>query len=211
MAPPELTPIRQQILDFVRRTVRERGYPPSIREICTAVGLSSTSSVAHHLRALEQLELISRDSRAARAVDARAITGRATDAAPGDAPGTTVVPLVGAIAAGSPITADENFEEALPLPASLVGQGDLFALRVRGDSMIEAAICDGDIVVVRRQPTADNGQIVAAMLDGEATVKVLHIEGGHVQLLPQNAHYAPIDADHATILGRVVSILRSLR
>ncbi|MFG1925010.1 transcriptional repressor LexA [Cryptosporangium sp. NPDC048952] len=200
MAPPELTPIRQQILGFVRQTVRERGYPPSIREICEAVGLSSTSSVAHHLRALEKLGLINRDSRAARAVDAR------------EAPdGTTVVPLVGAIAAGSPITADENFEEALPLPASLVGHGEFFALRVRGDSMIEAAICDGDIVVVRRQPTSDSGDIVAAMLDGEATVKVLHVEGGHVQLLPKNAHYAPIDADHATILGRVVSILRSLR
>ncbi|GAA0245901.1 transcriptional repressor LexA [Cryptosporangium japonicum] len=200
MAPPELTPIRQQILSFVRRTVPRQGYPPSIREIGTAVGLRSTSSVAHHLRALEELGLISRDSRAARAVDAR-------DAGAG----TTLVPLIGAIAAGSPITADENFEEALPLPASLVGHGEFFALRVRGDSMIEAAICDGDIVVVRRQPTAETGDIVAAMLDGEATVKVLNVEDGHVRLLPKNPHYAPIDADHATILGRVVSILRSLR
>ncbi|WP_035856044.1 transcriptional repressor LexA [Cryptosporangium arvum] len=202
MAPPELTPIRQQILGFVRRTVPARGYPPSIREIGVAVGLSSTSSVAHHLRALETLGLISRDSRAARAVDARDARAGAD---------TTLVPLVGAIAAGSPITADENFEEALPLPASLVGHGEFFALRVRGDSMIEAAICDGDLVVVRRQPTAETGDIVAAMLDGEATVKVLHVEDGHVRLLPKNPHYAPIDADDATILGRVVSILRSLR
>ena len=153
MAPPQLAPRQRQILLFVRRVVRERGYPP----------------------------------------------------------GTTLVPLVGTIAAGSPITADENFEEALPLPASLVGHGEFFALRVRGDSMIDAAICDGDIVVVRRQPTADSGEIVAAMLDGEATVKVLHVADGHAQLLPRNEHYSPIDADHATILGRVVSILRRLR
>ncbi|SHN47515.1 SOS regulatory protein LexA [Cryptosporangium aurantiacum] len=109
------------------------------------------------------------------------------------------------------LTAEENFEEALTLPASLVGHGDFFTLRVRGDSMIEAAICDGDIVVVRRQPTADNGAIVAAMLDGEATVKVLQVTDGHVRLLPRNPHYPPVDADDATILGLVVSILRRLR
>ena len=204
MAPPDLTARQRQILAVIRRWTDEHGYPPTIREIGAAVGLTSTSSVARQLAILEKLGLLSRDGRSARALDAR--PGPAFD----QASSSTAVPVLGAIAAGSPITAEQHLEEILTLPTSLVGSGELFALHVKGDSMIDAAICDGDIVVVRRQPTADNGDIVAAMIDGEATVKVLYRVGGHVQLLPRNPHYQPIPADDAIILGRVVSVVRRL-
>jgi repressor LexA len=154
---------QREILDVLRESLRVRGYPPTVREICALVGLSSTSSVAHHLDVLEARGLLRRDGGGSRAVDARR-----RGSVRGD---TVLVPVLGTIAAGVPILAEESVSDELTLPSSLVGQGTLFALTVKGDSMIEAAICDGDIVVVRQQPAADNGDIVAAMIDGGATVK----------------------------------------
>jgi len=191
---------QRRILEVIRQSNRERGYPPSVREIGAIVGLGSTSSVAHHLRALERHGLLRRDSHGARAVDVR---GSEDDAA-------VTVPLLGAIAAGVPIPAEESVEDELTLPLALVGHGTLFALKVRGDSMIDAAICDGDVVVVRRQAVADNGDIVAAMIDGEATVKVFRSRDGHVELVPRNPAYDVIPGDAAVILGKIVSVLRRL-
>jgi len=191
---------QRRILEVIRQSNRERGYPPSVREIGTIVGLGSTSSVAHHLKALERHGLLRRDAHGARAVDVR---GPDDDAA-------VSVPLLGAIAAGVPIPAEESVEDELTLPLALVGHGTLFALKVRGDSMIDAAICDGDVVVVRRQAVADNGDIVAAMIEGEATVKVFRSRDGHVELVPRNPAYDVIPGDAAVILGKIVSVLRRL-
>jgi repressor LexA len=193
---------QRQILDVLRESVRVRGYPPTVREICALVGLSSTSSVAHHLDVLERRGLVRRDGSGSRAVDARR-AGSGGDE-------TVLVPLVGTIAAGVPILAEESVSDELTLPSSLVGQGTLFALTVQGDSMIEAAICDGDIVVVRQQPAADNGDIVAAMIDGEATVKAYRARDGHVELVPRNPLYDVIPGDDAVILGKVVTVLRKV-
>ena len=197
MASPDLTPRQRQILAMIREWVDEHGYPPTMREIAAAVGLASPSSVAHQLDVLKEKGYLKRGSRGSRAVDVR--TGSDADVR---------VPLLGAIAAGTPILADEQVEDELTLPFSLVGRGPLFALRVKGDSMIDAAICDGDLVVVRQEQTADNGDIVAALLDGEATVKVLRRTPEGVQLVPRNEAYSVIPADDATILGKVVSVLR---
>lgn len=217
-----LTRRQQAILDVIRDSVERRGYPPSIREICESAGLASTSSVAHQLAMLERKGFLRRDPNRPRAVDVRSGEMRdpnrakspaarralaITDDAPRSEP-PIFVPVVGRIAAGGPILAEQVIEDVFPLPKSLVGDGTLFLLRVTGDSMIEAAIADGDWVVVRQQPTADNGEIVAAMIEGEATVKTLQRRNGHVWLLPHNAAYAPIDGDEATILGKVVTVLR---
>jgi repressor LexA len=215
-----LTRRQQAILDVIRDSIERRGYPPSIREICESAGLASTSSVAHQLAMLERKGFLRRDPNRPRAVDVRLGSNgerpkavrravAVTDDAPrGDAP--VFVPVVGRIAAGGPILAEQMIEDVFPLPKALVGDGSLFLLKVVGDSMIEAAISDGDWVAVRQQPDADNGDIVAAMLDGEATVKSLRRRDGHVWLLPHNAAYQPIDGDEATILGRVVAVLRKL-
>lgn len=217
-----LTARQRLVLDTIRASVEQRGYPPSMREIGEAVGLTSPSSVKHQLTVLERKGYLRRDPNRPRAIevvhpdDSRTISALRPDfgedaMAPGDgAPTPAYVPLVGRIAAGGPILADQVVEDVFPLPRQLVGEGDLFLLRVSGDSMIEAAICDGDWVVVRRQPVAENGEIVAAMIDGEATVKTFRRADGHVTLLPQNSAYAPIPADDAVVLGRVVSVLRSL-
>jgi len=217
-----LTPRQRLVLDTIRSSVEQRGYPPSMREIGEAVGLTSPSSVKHQLTVLERKGYLRRDPNRPRAIevvhpdDSRNIHALGSrfgedQMAPGDgAPVPAYVPLVGRIAAGGPILADQVVEDVFPLPRQLVGEGELFLLRVVGDSMIEAAICDGDWVVVRRQPVAENGEIVAAMIDGEATVKTLRRADGHVLLLPQNAAYSPIPADDAVVLGRVVSVLRSL-
>ncbi len=213
-----LTRRQQAILDVIRDSVERRGYPPSIREICESAGLASTSSVAHQLAMLERKGFLRRDPNRPRAVDlrtgepsgkakaARRAVAVSDDAPRGDTP--VFVPVVGRIAAGGPILAEEMIEDVYPLPKSLVGDGTLFMLKVVGDSMIDAAIADGDWVVVRQQPTADNGAIVAAMLDGEATVKTFQRRDGHVWLMPHNPAYSPIDGDEATILGRVVTVLR---
>jgi repressor LexA len=215
-----LTRRQQAILDVIRDSVERRGYPPSIREICESAGLASTSSVAHQLAMLERKGFLRRDPNRPRAVDvrggdkpkaARRALALADDAPRGAAP--VFVPVVGRIAAGGPILAEQMIEDVFPLPKELVGDassGSLFLLRVTGDSMIEAAISDGDWVVVRQQSDADNGTIVAAMIDGEATVKTLQRRDGHAWLLPHNPAYSPIPADDATILGRVVSVLRKI-
>jgi repressor LexA len=210
-----LTERQRTILDVIRASVTTRGYPPSIREIGDAVGLTSTSSVAHQLRTLERKGYLRRDPNRPRAVDVRmgddagAPAVVTTDVAGSDAlPEPTYVPVLGRIAAGGPILAEQVVEDVFPLPRQLVGDGQLFLLQVKGDSMIEAAIADGDWVVIRQQPTADNGDIVAAMLDNEATVKTFRRRDGHIWLMPANADYSPIDGDQATILGRVTAVLR---
>jgi repressor LexA len=199
---------QQGILAAVRDWVVRHGYAPSTRELGEAVGLASTSSVSRHLRVLEDLGFLRRGRTATRPVDVRLFLG--VGAAEHRDPATVGVPLVGTIAAGTPILAEEAAEEVLTLPRDLVGRGSLFSLRVRGDSMIDAAICDGDIVVVRQQSEAYNGDIVAAMIDEEATVKVYRRRGGHVLLEPRNRAYDVIDGDQAVVLGRVVSVLRRI-
>jgi repressor LexA len=201
-----------QILEVIQSAVNQRGYPPSMREIGDAVGLSSLSSVAHQLGQLELAGYLRRDPNRPRAlevlIDIPAEDSSSFESTPiGDA---AMVPLVGRIAAGIPITAEQQVEEIFPLPRQLVGKGELFMLKVAGESMIDAAICDGDWVVVRTQNTAENGDIVAAMLDEEATVKVFRQRDGHTWLLPRNTAYEPILGDQATVLGKVVAVLRSL-
>jgi repressor LexA len=214
--PPDasgLTPRQQRVLTVIKDSIERRGYPPSMREIGERVGLTSSSSVAHQLRTLEEKGYLKRDPHRPRALQ---VFDPHDPAAPvvdetgsGDAaPAPSMVPLVGRIAAGGPILAEERVEEVMPLPRSLVGDGTLFLLEVAGDSMIDAAICNGDYVVVRQQPTAENGEIVAAMLDGEATVKTFQRRDGKVWLLPHNEAYDPIDGTHATILGKVTAVLR---
>ena len=208
---------QREILSVIQASVARRGYPPSMREIAEAVGLASLSSVSHQLGQLELSGYLRRDPNRPRAlevlIDLEPDPSHAVDS---DAPAgpsvgdAAMVPLVGRIAAGIPITADQMVEEVVPLPRQLVGKGELFMLTVVGDSMIDAAICDGDWVVVRQQNTAENGEIVAAMLDNEATVKVFKQRDGHTWLLPQNSAYEPIMGDHATVLGKVVAVLRSL-
>ncbi|MFT3900214.1 MAG: transcriptional repressor LexA [Gordonia sp. (in: high G+C Gram-positive bacteria)] len=209
-----LTQRQRDVLEVIRKSVRDRGYPPSIREIGDAVGLVSTSSVAYQLRTLETKGLLKRDPHRPRAVN---IPSDKNQPPPGgsavgsdDMPSAKYVPVLGQIAAGGPILAEEAVEEVFPLPKELVGDGTLFSLRVVGESMIDAAICDGDYVVVRQQNVADNGDIVAAMIDGEATVKTFKREDGHVWLMPHNPLFDPIPGDRATILGKVVSVMRRL-
>ena len=223
--PPDatgLTPRQQRVLATIKAAIEKRGYPPSMREIGQAVGLTSSSSVAHQLRVLEEKGFLKRDPNRPRALEVflpelmaarRSISGTEDssydETGVGDAhPEATYVPMVGRIAAGGPILAEEALEDVFPLPKQLVGEGTLFLLEVRGDSMIEAAICNGDYVVVRQEQTAENGEIVAALIDGEATVKTFQRKDGHVWLLPHNAAYEPIDGTHATILGKVTAVLR---
>jgi repressor LexA len=214
-----LTERQRTILNVIRASVTSRGYPPSIREIGDAVGLTSTSSVAHQLRTLERKGYLRRDPNRPRAVDVRGAdesTARSgptvlTDVSGSDAlPEPTFVPVLGRIAAGGPILAEEAVEDVFPLPRELVGEGALFLLRVVGDSMVDAAICDGDWVVVRQQNVADNGDIVAAMIDGEATVKTFKRTGGQVWLMPHNPAFDPIPGNDAAVLGKVVTVIRKV-
>ena len=200
------------ILEVIQRAVSTQGYPPSMREIGDAVGLSSLSSVTHQLNQLELSGYLRRDPNRPRAlevlIELPGTEDQSESAIPvGDA---AMVPLVGRIAAGIPITAEQQVDEVFPLPRQLVGKGNLFMLKVVGDSMIDAAICDGDWIVVREQQNAENGDIVAAMLDDEATVKVFQQRDGHTWLLPRNSAFAPILGDYATLLGKVVAVLRSV-
>jgi len=202
------------ILEVIQTSIARHGYPPSMREIGDAVNLKSLSSVTHQLGQLELSGYLRRDPGKTRAMEVLidlpgTSTENVADTAPavGDA---ALVPLVGRIAAGVPITADQQVEEIFPLPRQLVGKGELFMLKVSGDSMVDAAICDGDWVVVRQQNDAENGEIVAAMLDGEATVKVFRRRDGHTWLLPRNSAFEPIMGDDAEVLGRVVAVLRSV-
>lgn len=221
-----LTARQRDVLETIRDSIDSRGYAPSMREIGLSVGLTSPSSVKHQLTALERKGYLRRDPNRPRAMELvhhddtrpgvpfvespelRTVHG--DDAAADAQPLPSYVPVVGRIAAGGPVLAEQIIEDVFPLPRQLVGDGDLFLLRVVGESMIDAAICDGDWVVVRRQPVAENGEIVAAMIDGEATVKTFRRMDGHVWLMPHNAAFSPIPGDEATVLGRVVSVLRSL-
>jgi repressor LexA len=211
-----LTERQRTILDVIRASVTNRGYPPSIREIGDAVGLTSTSSVAHQLRTLERKGYLRRDPNRPRAVDVRGADDGvtpivATDVAGSDAlPEPTFVPVLGRIAAGGPILAEEAVEDVFPLPKELVGEGSLFLLKVVGDSMVDAAICDGDWVVVRQQNVAENGDIVAAMIDGEATVKTFKRTRGQVWLMPHNPAFDPIPGNDAAVLGKVVTVIRKI-
>ncbi|ARC56573.1 LexA repressor [Frondihabitans sp. 762G35] len=211
-----LTAKQTLILTAIRDSIASRGYPPSMREIGDAVGLASLSSVTHQLNQLELAGAIRRDPNRPRALevlleDPDKVVPEPTIVRYDDDDSTTArVPLVGRIAAGVPITAEQQVEDVMPLPRTLVGKGELFMLRVVGESMIDAAICDGDWVVVRQQNSAENGEIVAAMLDDEATVKVFRQRDGHTWLLPRNSNFEPIVGDHAQILGKVVAVLRSL-
>lgn len=238
---------QRKVLSVIREAVERRGYPPSMREIGERVGLTSSSSVAHQLVALERKGFIRRDPNRPRALevlapgsrpestaagpdgglaqrddrhdrDARGGRLRSVPAAP-DAgrllgpdgervPEPVLVPVLGRIAAGGPILAEQVVDDVFPLPRAVVGEGTLFLLRVVGDSMVEAAICDGDWVVVRQQPVAENGEIVAAMIDGEATVKTFRRRDGHVWLLPHNSDFQPIPGEDATVMGKVTAVLR---
>ncbi len=201
-------PARQQrILLAIRDWVVRHGYAPSNREIGEAVGLRSSSSVSKHLASLEEKGFLRRGTAVARPIDVRAFLQEPQTRDTGD---SVPVPVVGDIAAGTPILAEEHVDDVLTLPRELAGRGTVFALRVRGDSMIDAAICDGDTVVVRQQSEAYSGQIVAAMIDGEATVKVYRRRNGHVYLEPRNPAYDVIDGDEAVVLGVIVSVLRSV-
>jgi repressor LexA len=224
--PDGLTARQRRILEVIQRAVERQGYPPTIREICDAVGLSSPSSGAHQLKVLEARGFLRRDPNRPRALEVCSPESRSPSVEPAPGASSTApaapidlvefsarpvsVPLVGKIAAGTPILAEEHVEDVFAVPEQLAGHGTCFMLTVQGDSMIDAAIRDGDLVVVRAQPGAENGEIVAALLDGEATVKTLRLASDGVWLLPQNPLYEPIDGRDAVILGKVVAVMRRL-
>ncbi len=210
-----LTPRQLKILEVIQSALESQGYPPSMREIGIAAGLSSPSSVKYQLEVLEEKGWIRRDPTRGRALEILLSESEDSTGAGGESgvemDQMRAVPLVGRIAAGGPILAEQSIEETFPLPASLVGQGELFMLKVVGDSMIDAAICDGDYVVIRAQKTCEKGEIVAAMIDGEATVKTFSRRDGKIWLLPANPNFSPIPGDNAEILGKVTAVLRSVR
>ena len=203
----ELTTRQVKILEVIKSAVDENGYPPSLREIGAAAGLTSPASVQYQLKALEEKGFIRRDPSLGRAIEV--FMPGADFQVPVDK--TKEVPLVGRIAAGGPILAEQSIEETMPLPASIVGSGELFMLKVVGESMIDAAICDGDYVVIRSQKTVEKGEICAAMNDGEATVKTFTKKDGHIWLMPANPEFKPINGDECEILGKVTAVLRSVR
>ncbi|MGQ0617979.1 MAG: transcriptional repressor LexA [Acidimicrobiia bacterium] len=210
MTEQPLTERQREILQMIDGAMRERGYPPSVREIGHAVGLTSPSTVHSHLATLQRLGYLRRDPSKPRAIEVRydPNSGAALERRP-----VRHVPLVGDVAAGTDVLAQENVEELLPLPADFTGDGDLFMLRVRGDSMIEAGILDGDFVVARAQSTAEKGDVVVAGIPGEeATVKVFQRRGARVVLAPANARLEPMEFDAAevTVFGRVVTVMRRL-
>ncbi|MDO5083453.1 MAG: transcriptional repressor LexA [Arachnia propionica] len=214
-----LTPRQRLLLKLIRDAVANEGYPPSMRELAERAGLASTSSVAYQLKTLERAGFIRRDPNRPRAmVVTLPETGEREPAGvqlPPEqsfdtVPNSVTVPLVGRIAAGGPLLAEEQVEDVLALPKQLVGEGTMFLLEVKGDSMIDAAICNGDWVVVRQQQDANNGDIVAALLDDEATVKTFQRKDGAVWLLPHNKDYSPIDGSCATIMGKVVAVMRRI-
>lgn len=225
-----LSPRQRRILEVIHDAVMLRGYPPSIREIGDATGLQSTSSVAYQLKQLEEKGFLRRDPNKPRAVDVRHFPGaddskkpgrkagsakETVEAVTGDIPeeasAPTYIPVVGRIAAGSPITAEENIDTYFPMPDDIVGNGELYMLQVVGDSMQDAGILNGDWVIIRSQSVAEEGEFVAALLDGEeATVKEFHRDSSGVWLLPHNEAYSPIKGDEAEIMGKVVSVFRKL-
>lgn len=202
----DLTRRQQEILDFIRAEIHRKGYPPSVREIGEAIGLSSSSTVHSHLAALENKGFIRRDPSKPRALEV--FDFRDGDSAI-DYGQVHAVPVVGQVAAGAPILAAENIEQTLPLPAEFAGE-HTFILKVRGESMIEAGILHGDFVVVKQQNTATNGDIVVAMIEDEATVKTFYREADRIRLQPENSTMEPIYAREVSILGKVVALLRRL-
>ncbi len=222
-----LTERQRDIVNAIQNNLKIHGFPPSFREIGEAVGLRSPSSVKHQLRALEEKGILRISANKGRAIeiidDSLLPTKNANRIKENNSQSVEIsaydsdavinsrdVPLVGRIAAGVPITAEQHVEDVMRLPERLTGTGNLFMLEVHGDSMIDAAICDGDYVVVREQHEAVNGDIVAALLDNEATVKTFRNDNGHVWLIPHNPAYSPIDGSHATIMGKVVTVLRKI-
>lgn len=217
-----LTDRQRKVLDAIRTHINERGFAPSFREIGEAAGLKSPSSVKHQLQVLEDKGFIRMNANKGRAIELvenagadKTATAVATIIPFPDDASTSIqqsrdVPLVGRIAAGVPITAEQHVDDVMRLPERLTGTGNLFMLEVHGDSMVDAAICDGDFVVVREQQSAVNGDIVAALLDDEATVKTVRKDNGHVWLMPHNPAYSPIDGTHAQIMGKVVTVLRKI-
>lgn len=207
-----LTPRQRLFLHVIKQHIDDVGYPPSIRELARRTGMSSPSSAAYQLKILQERGFVRRDPNRPRAMSVVLSEESQNEPAPeqswDDSAPAVKVPLVGRIAAGGPILAEERVEDVLALPKQLVGEGEMFLLEVKGDSMIEAAICEGDWVVVRQQADATNGDIVAALLDEEATVKTLQRKDGHVWLLPHNPAYSPINGDEAQIMGKVVAVLR---
>lgn len=213
-----LTPRQRRILEVIRDDLVSRGYPPTVREIADRAGLASSSSAAHQLKVLQTKGFIFRDPHRPRALEVRLPETLSVHGVPTlepvepDLPAPSApsvrVPILGRIAAGGPILAEQAVEDVFTLPRQLVGEGTLFLLEVKGDSMVDAAICDGDYVVVRQQPDASNGEIVAALLDDEATVKTLKRTHDAVWLLPHNPAYEPIDGTNASIMGKVVAVLR---
>ncbi len=201
---------QREILAYINEAITRTGYPPSLREIGDSVGLSSISSVSHQLTQLELRGFIRRDPNLNRAIEILVELDSNPDAVRVREDDIVHVPLVGKIAAGIPITAEQNVDDMFALPRQMVGQGNVFMLKVQGDSMIDAAICDGDYVVVREQKTAENGDVVAAMLDHEATVKVFKQRDGNTWLLPRNSAYEPIDGTYAEVMGKVVAVIRSV-
>lgn len=212
---PSLTKRQQQVYDIIVQELERNGYPPSVREIGEKLGLSSSATVQAHLSTLEKKGYLSRSATKSRTITLTEAPGRETEVvsdAPvaAELPGMSHIPLVGRIAAGSPILAEQNVEETYALPVSLVGDRASFMLEIRGDSMIEAGILDGDYVIVREQSTADDGTIVAALLGEEATVKVLYHERDCLRLQPRNASMEPIYTDDAVVMGVVVGLIRTL-
>ena len=203
--PNGLTQRQQLILKVIKEAVESQGFPPSMREIGEAAGLASPASVKYQLEELTKKGYIKR-----KATNARSLEVSTPDDQIAPSKGITI-PLLGTIAAGTPILAQQEVEDRFTLPEEFVGQGELFMLKVKGDSMVDAAICDGDYVVIRSQKDCNNGEIVAAMIDGEATVKTFSRKNGHIWLLPANDDFAPIDGDTCEILGKVTAVLRSVR
>ena len=194
----KMSKTRQKVFDYIKETIDERGFAPSVREICKAVGVKSTSTVQYHLNALAEGGLIERgDANQKRSIT---IAGRSRRA--------NYVPLVGTVTAGQPILAVESIEDYIPVPINSAGR-ELFALHVKGDSMINAAISDGDLVIVEKTPVAENGEIVVALIDDEATVKRFYKENGHFRLQPENDNYEPIIVDELAVLGKVIALIRN--
>ena len=202
-----LTDRQRKVLGAIKKHLVEQGFAPSFREIGEAAGLKSPSSVKHQLQVLDDKGFIRMNANKGRAIEV--VSFDDDEVSPGKV-ASRDVPLVGRIAAGVPITAEQHVDDVMRLPERLTGTGNLFMLEVHGDSMIDAAICDGDFVVVREQNTAENGDIVAALLDDEATVKTFRKDHGHVWLIPHNPAYSPIDGTHAEIMGKVVTVLRKI-
>ncbi|AXF55029.1 transcriptional repressor LexA [Salicibibacter kimchii] len=207
----KLSQRQETILEFIKDNVKKKGYPPSVREIGEAVDLASSSTVHGHLARLEKKGYIRRDPTKPRAIEVLHLDEEGNEIAEADKPASAYVPLIGKVTAGLPITAIENVEGYMPLPDDLVGSDQVFMLTIEGDSMIEAGILDGDQVIVRQQPTADNGDIIVAMTDEqEATVKRFYNEGDHIRLQPENQMLEPIILDNCQVLGKVNGVFRTI-